>query len=47
MKEYEPFKKLLYQGKGRKIRAMFDRNDLPRKEQVIRNTIRRAGLWLR
>ena len=47
MKEYEPFKKLLYQGKGQKIRAMFDRSDLPRKEQVIRNAIRRAGLWLR
>ncbi len=47
MKEYEPFKKLLYQGKGQKIRAMFDRNDLPRREQVIRNAIRRAGLWLR
>ena len=47
MKLYEPAKKLIYQGKGRKVRAMFDRNDLPRREKVIRNTIKREGLWLR
>ena len=27
--------------------ALFDRSDLPRREQVIRNTIKRAGLWTR
>jgi hypothetical protein len=47
LKDYEPLKKLVYQKKGEKIRAMFDRAALPRKEQVIRNTIKRAGLWLR
>jgi hypothetical protein len=47
LKDYEPLKKLVYQRKGEKIRAMFDRNNLPRREQVIRNTIKRAGLWLR
>ncbi len=47
LKEHEPLKKLVYQRKGEKIRAMFDRNDLPRKEQAIRNPIKRAGLWLR
>ncbi len=47
LKEYEPLKKLVYQRKGEKIRAMFDRADLPRREQVIRNTIKRANLWLR
>ncbi|MBC7140551.1 MAG: hypothetical protein H5U18_00045, partial [Rhodobacteraceae bacterium] len=47
LKEYEPLKKIVYQQKGAKIRAMFDRGDLPRREQVIRNTIKRAGLWLR
>jgi hypothetical protein len=47
LKEYEPFKKLIYQGKGAQIRAMFDRADLPRREQVIRNAIKREGLWLR
>ncbi|MCB2109987.1 MAG: hypothetical protein H6895_06570 [Defluviimonas sp.] len=47
LKEYEPLRKLVYQGKGHKIRAMFDRRDLPRREQMIRNQIKRAGLWLR
>ncbi|PTV96487.1 hypothetical protein C8J27_102284 [Rhodobacter aestuarii] len=44
---HEPAKKLIYQGKGMKLRAKFDRDDLPKREQVIRNTIKRAGLWLR
>ncbi len=47
LKDYEPLKKLVYQKKGGKIRAMFDRADLPRREQAIRNPIKRAGLWLR
>lgn len=47
LKEYLPFKKMVYQGKGREVRAMFDRNDLPRKEQIIRNRIKREGLWVR
>lgn len=47
LKDYEPFRKLVYQGKGREVRALFDRNNLPRREQMIRNTIKRAGLWLR
>lgn len=47
LKEHAPLKKIVYQGKGAEIRALFDRADLPRREQVIRNTIKRAGLWLR
>lgn len=47
LREYEPMKKLIYQGKGRTIRAMFDRADLPRREQMIRNKIKAEGLWLR
>ncbi|MCA0273044.1 MAG: hypothetical protein LCH69_13420 [Proteobacteria bacterium] len=47
LKDYEPLKRLVYQKRGEKIRAMFDRDALPRREQVIRNTIKRAGLWLR
>ncbi|MDD8023947.1 MAG: hypothetical protein PHX82_12655 [Paracoccaceae bacterium] len=47
LKAYEPAKRLIYQNKGAKLRAMFDRDDLPRREQVLRNTIKRAGLWLR
>lgn len=47
LKEYEPFKRLVYQPKGQKARALFDRSDLPKREQVIRNTLKREGLWFR
>ncbi|WP_281825606.1 hypothetical protein [Jannaschia rubra] len=47
LKDYEPFKRFLYQPKGAKARALFDRADLPPKEQAIRNRLKREGLWLR
>ncbi len=47
VKSYDPIKRMIYQGRGRKVRALFDRNDLPRKEQAIRNRIKRAGFWMR
>ena len=47
LREYEPFKKLIYQGKGAQVRALFDQSALPRREQMIRNTIKREGLWFR
>ena len=47
IKDYEPFRKMIYQGKGADVRALFDRNDLPRREQMLRNAIKREGLWLR
>ncbi len=47
IKEYDAFKRLIYQGKGASIRALFDRENLPRKEQMIRNQIKREGLWFR
>jgi hypothetical protein len=47
LKEYEPLKKIVYQGKGRTVRAMFDRTDLPRREQTIRNRIKAEKLWMR
>lgn len=46
-KEYDAFKRIVYQGKGAKVRALFDRNNLPRKEQAIRNRIKSEKLWLR
>jgi hypothetical protein len=47
LKDWEPAKKLIYQGKGRqKVRPLFDRADLPHREHVLRNTIRREGWWL-
>ena len=45
--QYPPCKKMFYKGQGREVRALFDRADLPRKEQAIRNAIKRAGLWTR
>lgn len=47
LKEYEPIKRLVLQSKGNRIRDMFDRDHLPRREQMIRNKIKKAGLWMR
>ncbi|WP_136441010.1 hypothetical protein [Pacificoceanicola onchidii] len=47
LKQYDPFKRLIYQGRGQKVRALFDQNDLPRREKAIRNRIKREGFWLR
>ncbi len=47
LKNYEPLKKLVFQGKGARVRALFDRENLPQREQVIRNKIKSNGLWLR
>ncbi|WP_439104185.1 hypothetical protein [Celeribacter marinus] len=47
LKDYEPMKRMVFQNKGEKVRAMFDQNDLPRKEQRIRNQIKKANLWMR
>ncbi|MEL7395633.1 MAG: hypothetical protein AAFN44_04590 [Pseudomonadota bacterium] len=47
LKKYDPIKFMVYHNRGEKTRALFDRDDLPRKEQNIRNTIRRNGFWMR
>lgn len=47
LKAHEPMKRIIYQGKGKRARALFDQNALPRKEQAIRNALKRAKLWLR
>ena len=47
LKEHEPIKRMVYQGRGAKVRALFDQDALPRREQIIRNQIRKAGLWMR
>lgn len=47
LRDHEPARRLIYQGRGREVRALFDRADLPRREQAIRNRIKAAGLWLR
>ena len=47
LKDYAPMRKMIFQGKGREVRALFDRADLPRREKAIRNQIKRAGYWIR
>ena len=47
LKGYDPIKKLVLQRKGHKIRDLFDRGNLPQREQAIRNTIKNNGLWMR
>ena len=47
LRDHEPVKLMVYQNRGRKARAFFDRDDLPRREQAIRFVLKREGLWLR
>ena len=47
LKQYDPIKRIVYQQRGHKIRAMFDRSNLPRRERALRNKIKAAGLWMR
>lgn len=47
LKAHEPMLRMIYQGRGHKVRAMFDRDDLPRIEKQIRNRIKREGFWMR
>ena len=47
LKAYEPFKRLLYQSRGHKVRALFDQKALPKTEKAIRNRIKRNNLWMR
>ncbi len=47
LKGHEPIKRMIYQGRGAKARALFDRDHLPRREQVIRNQLKSNGYWMR
>ncbi|WP_299678890.1 hypothetical protein [uncultured Roseobacter sp.] len=47
LKTHEPIKRMVYQGRGPKVRALFDQNHLPRREQAIRNRIKSNGFWMR
>lgn len=47
LKEYEPMKRFIYQNKGNKARGLFDRENLPRKEQKIRQRLKNHNLWIR
>lgn len=47
LRDHAPLRAMVYQNRGRKARALFDRTALPAREQMIRNRLRREGLWLR
>jgi len=47
IKSYDPIKRMIYQGRGHRVRALFDRDNLPKKEQKIRNIIKSNKLWMR
>ena len=48
LRDWEAAKIMIYQNRGRnKVRPLFDRTDLPPREQIIRNTLKREGWWLR
>jgi len=47
LRHWGAFKRMVIQGEGAKARTLFDRANLPRREQAIRNTLKREGLWVR
>ena len=47
LKRNEAMLRMIYQGRGRKVRALFDREALPPREAAIRRRIREAGHWIR
>ena len=47
LKNYDPIKRMVFQGRGQKVRALFDQDHLPRREQAIRNRIKSNGFWMR
>jgi len=47
LKGYDPIKRVVYQQRGLKVRELFDRDNLPRRQQIIRQRIKKAGHWMR
>ena len=47
LKENNAFRRYIFQGRGKKVRDLFDQNNFPRKEQAIRNKIKSKKLWMR
>lgn len=47
LKAHAPFRRLVYQRRGERVRALFDRSALPRHERAIRNRIKTERLWMR
>ena len=47
LREHEQVKLMVYQNRGKKVRALFDQADLPKRERAIRFVLKREGYWLR
>ncbi|MGX9856242.1 hypothetical protein ACR03S_12480 [Limimaricola variabilis] len=47
LKRHEPIRRMVYQGRGAKVRALFDRDALPAQEKEIRTILRAHGFWMR
>jgi len=47
LKEHNPIKRMVFQRKGHRVRALFNRENLPLREAMIRNKIKREKLWMR
>ena len=47
LKDHEPFKRFIYQGRGRKVRDLIAKEGLPEPEQKLRNLLKRKGFWMR
>lgn len=47
LKTHEPFRRMVYQGRGRKLRARLAGQTLPASERRLRQKIRKAGFWMR
>ena len=47
LKKHDAIRFMIYHGRGQKARALFDRENLPRKEQAIRNQLKKNGYWIR
>jgi hypothetical protein len=47
LRDHEPVRRMVYQNRGRKARALFDQDDLPKREQMIRGALKKAELWMR
>jgi hypothetical protein len=47
LKEYDPFKRFIYQNAGAKARNLFDQSNLPSTQRIIRKRLKNHKLWVR
>lgn len=47
LRDWMPARRMIYRQEGARVRAIFDRTALPRRERDIRQRLKAEGLWLR